>query len=386
MKKCLAIILSVCMTITLTACNGVQSGQSSINSSVAESKPQHTETPSSERSNESSSEQSKSESDNSAPVQANDTDSNILIAYFTWADNTKVDDPSAIDVDASTSASVLVPGNAAKIASWIEKRTGGDLFSIIVDEPYSSDYDECLDRAADEKAANARPTLKTRVEDMEQYDTVFLGFPNWWYTVPMAIHSFLEEYDFSGKTIVPFVTHGTGGLASTIQDIKADLPNSEVLEPIGVYRPEVDSSRPAVEAWLDSLGYTDDKSANSETENNERKLKMTVDGQEIAITLYDTPAANSLYEMLPLDLDFEDFNSVEKIAYLDSPLITEGEPDSFDPDVGDLCYYVPWGNLSIFYKDFRNSNSLVSLGRIDSGMEIILGMTGDFTVTLERAE
>lgn len=90
---------------------------------------------------------------------------------------------------------------------------------------------------------------------MDQYDTVFIGFPNWWYTVPMAIHSFLEEYNFDGKTVIPFVTHGTGGLAGTIQDITVDLPDSEILEPIGVYRTEVDSSKLDVNAWLDTLGF-----------------------------------------------------------------------------------------------------------------------------------
>lgn len=74
----------------------------------------------------------------------------------------------------------------------------------------------------------------------------------------MAIHSFLEEYDFSGKTIVPFVTHGTGGLAGTIEDVTAALPDSvTILEPIGVYRPEVDEAWPDVNEWLDSLGFTE---------------------------------------------------------------------------------------------------------------------------------
>ena len=121
-------------------------------------------------------------------------------------------------------------------------------------QSYSSDYDECLDRAAEEKANNARPELLYHVENMEDYDIVFLGFPNWWYTVPMAVHTFLEEYDFSGKTVVPFVTHGTGGLASTIKDIKADLPDSvTILKPIGVYRPEVDSSQQRVKEWVAGL-------------------------------------------------------------------------------------------------------------------------------------
>lgn len=157
-------------------------------------------------------------------------------------------------MDASTSASVLVPGNAAKLANWIQQEVGGDLFSIVVTEPYSSDYDECLDRAADEKAANFRPELVNHLDNMENYDIIFLGFPNWWYTVPMAVYSFIEEYDLSGKTVVPFVTHGTGGLAGTIKDITAALPDSvNILEPIGVYRPEVDASHDEVVKWLKGL-------------------------------------------------------------------------------------------------------------------------------------
>lgn len=180
--------------------------------------------------------------------------SRILIAYFTWADNTVVEDPSAVDVDATTSASVLAPGNAAKIADWIQQEVGGDLFSIVVEDPYSSDYDECLDRAADEKADNARPALSTHVSNMEDYDIVFLGFPNWWYTLPMPVLSFVEEYDFSSKTIVPFCTHGTGGLSSTIRDLTAALPEDvTILDAIGVYRPDVDSSRPAVQEWVKGL-------------------------------------------------------------------------------------------------------------------------------------
>lgn len=180
--------------------------------------------------------------------------SRILIAYFTWADNTVVEDPGTVDVDATTSASVLAPGNAAKIAGWIQQEVGGNLFSIVVSEPYSSDYNECLNRAADEKANNARPALVNHIEGMENYDIVFIGFPNWWYTLPMAVLSFVEEYDFSGKIIVPFCTHGTGGLASTIQDLTAALPDDvTVLDPIGVYRPEVDTARTAVQAWVSEL-------------------------------------------------------------------------------------------------------------------------------------
>lgn len=183
----------------------------------------------------------------------------ILIAYFTWAENTVVEDPSAVDVDATTSASVLSPGHAAQMAAWIQAETGGDLFSIVTADPYSSDYDECLDRAADEKAANARPALTETVANMVDYDVVFLGYPDWWATCPMAVFTFLDSYDFSGKTVIPFCAHGTSGLAASVRDIRAAVPNATVLDAVGVQRPgmdtPLDAAQSAVQNWLDRLEY-----------------------------------------------------------------------------------------------------------------------------------
>lgn len=245
MKKWIAILLAAAILLTEAGCGG----QTNQEPSAASENPPAIDSQQTVNQPEAA----------SAPVSAPTTPSEqdtprILIAYFTWADNTVVEDPSTVDVDASTSASVLVPGNAAKIADWIQQEVGGDLFSIVVSEPYSSDYDECLDRAADEKAANIRPVLVNHVDGMENYDIVFLGFPNWWYTLPMAVLSFVEEYDFDRKIIVPFCTHGTGGLASTIRDLTTALPDDvTILDPIGVYRPEVDTSRPAVQEWVAGL-------------------------------------------------------------------------------------------------------------------------------------
>lgn len=252
MKKFLSYLLVTALLFSLTACGGTGVAPTDAADSIPSTEvPDNMEK---EYADERYSEDTDKINDETSIPEQTENSSNILIAYFTWAENTYVEDPDAVDVDATTSASVLPPGNAAKIAGWIQEEVGGDLFSIVVTEPYSSDYDECLNRAADEKAADARPELLYHVENMDNYDIVFLGFPNWWYTVPMAVHTFLEEYDFSGKTIVPFVTHGTGGLSQTIQDITADLPDSvTILEPIGVYRPEVDASRPAVQEWVSGL-------------------------------------------------------------------------------------------------------------------------------------
>lgn len=178
----------------------------------------------------------------------------ILIAYFTWAENTVVENPDAVDVDATTSASVLPPGNVGLLAKWIAEETGGDTFSILTEEKYSSDYDECLNRAIEEHDTGTKPDLTDMVENMDQYDIVFLGFPNWWYSCPMAILSFLDENDLSGKTIIPFCSHGTGGFAASLQDIQKELPeNCVVLQEFGAYRPEVSQSQDELLEWLEEL-------------------------------------------------------------------------------------------------------------------------------------
>ena len=164
-----AAILSI--SISLCGCSRVNND--SQNESETLSEPKISQESSENISSVFSSERSAASESDSA--QENPTQSIILIAYFTWAENTYVEDPEAVDVDATTSASVLPPGNAAKMAGWIQEEVGGDLFSIVVTEPYSSDYDKCLDRAAEEKADNARPELLYHVENMEDYDIVFLS-------------------------------------------------------------------------------------------------------------------------------------------------------------------------------------------------------------------
>lgn len=383
MKRPVALLVLLTLLCSLTACGGNPTSQSI--SDVPESSQNAEEIPDTPLNTDPPTvSQSSGETGNS----------NILIAYFTWADNTVVEDPSSVDVDATTSASVLAPGNAAKLASWIQQEVGGDLHSIVVEEPYSSDYDECLDRAADEKAENARPALASHVDNMEDYDIVFLGFPNWWYTLPMPVLTFVEEYDWSGKTVVPFVTHGTGGLSSTIRDLTAALPEDvTILEPIGVYRPEVDASQSAIQEWIAGLDLELPQGGNGQTQKEEtntmestRRIRFSLDDDsEIIVRLNDNPAAEALYEMLPLELSFEDFNSTEKIAYLTEEIPSDGSPDQCDPDVGSLCYYIPWGNLCFFYRDFRPSSSLIPLGQVESGAGLLEGLDRTAAVMVEAA-
>lgn len=239
MKKVIGLLLALTFTFSLGGCSP-ESSEGSGNSQGQETSA--TEEPGPSAGNA---------AEETTPPQQ-DGESNILIAYFSWADNAVIDG----EVDVVASPSVTSPGNVQQLAGWVQEETGGALFSIQVTEPYSSDWDECLERANGERAENARPELTASVENMESYDTIFLGYPNWWYGAPMAVLSFLEDYDFSGKQVYLFCSHGTGGLANSVEDIRASMPGANISENIfDVYEENAASSQEDIQSWLTELGY-----------------------------------------------------------------------------------------------------------------------------------
>ncbi|WP_276818994.1 cyclophilin-like fold protein [Mailhella massiliensis] len=121
-------------------------------------------------------------------------------------------------------------------------------------------------------------------------------------------------------------------------------------------------------------------------ETQAKKIKLLFAGEQAVVVLDDHPAVRDLLSMLPMTVTFEDYNGIEKISYLQRKLHTEGSPSNCDPSVGTFAYYAPWGNLSVFYQDFRHSEGLVPLGRIESGMNSLARMQGDFSVRLEIDE
>ena len=152
------------------------------------------------------------------------------------------------------SPSVITPGNVQQLAEWVQQETGADLFSIRVAEPYPSDWDDCLARANQERGDNARPELVENVENLSQYDTIFLGYPNWWYGVPMALLTFLESNDFSGKQVYLFCSHGTGGLANSVQIITEAIPNAEISDNIfDCDEEDASSSQEEIQNWVAGL-------------------------------------------------------------------------------------------------------------------------------------
>ena len=249
MKRFLSIILAITMILSLSACGTTEGQDSSETSEDSVTVSEQAAPNDNDAEGETSSSQSAS---SDAGGEDEGGSSNILVAYFSWAGNAILAD----DVDAVASPSVVAPGNVQQLAGWVQEETGGDLFSIQVTEPYPSDWDQCLARANQERGDNARPELRGNVENLDQYDTVFLGYPNWWYGVPMALLSFLEENDLSGKQVYLFCSHGTGGLANSVEQITEATPNAVISDNIfDCYEEEAASSQGDIQSWVAELGY-----------------------------------------------------------------------------------------------------------------------------------
>ncbi|MEN6410967.1 MAG: flavodoxin [Anaerolineaceae bacterium] len=145
-------------------------------------------------------------------------------------------------------------GNTRTIAEEIHKKVGGDLFEIATVKPYPKEYNTVVDIAKREQNANNRPELAGKVENMASYDMVFIGYPNWWGTMPMAVFHFLEQYDFSGKKILPFCTHEGSRLGYSEKDIVSLCPDASVMSGLAVRGSQVNSAQNDVVQWLRQTG------------------------------------------------------------------------------------------------------------------------------------
>lgn len=141
-------------------------------------------------------------------------------------------------------------GNTEAAARIIQELTGGDLFQIEPVQAYSKDYNECIAQAQTDQKRDARPELKTWPENLEPYDMVYLGYPNYWGTMPMAVFTFLEHFDFSGKTIRPFCTHEGSGMGGSINDIRKLCPGAKVEAGLTIRGGSVGRSKKDIEKWI----------------------------------------------------------------------------------------------------------------------------------------
>ncbi len=364
MKKWLSFLLAITMAISLAACGAAEQEDSGAAGGSGPAAEQTPETPDDGGEAE-------------LPAAENTGETNVLVAYFSWADNAVL----AEDVDAVSSPSVIPPGNVQQLAGWVQEETGGDLFAIRVTDPYPSDWDSCLERANEERGSDARPELAEQVENLEGYDTVFLGYPNWWYGVPMALLTFLEQNDLSGKDVYLFCSHGTGGLARSVEIITEAAAGANISDSIfDCYEEEAASSEADIKAWVNELGFGGEDAR--ENTQAVRQIRVEFDGGTVVYALNDSAAAEALFVQLPLTVEVEDYSTNEKIFYPPQALDTTDAPPA-EGGAGVLAYYAPWGDVVLFYDSFGPNASLYELGQAVSGTELIGQMSG--TVNIEVA-
>ncbi|MCH5300420.1 MAG: NAD(P)H-dependent oxidoreductase [Ruminococcus sp.] len=143
----------------------------------------------------------------------------------------------------------LSKGNTERVAEFIQKAVGGDLFEIETVKEYAEDYYQCIEEAKQELNEGARPELKEFMDSLDEYDTIFVGYPNWWGTMPMAMFTFLENYDLTGKKIVPFCTNEGSGMGSSERDLKKTCKGASVERGLSIHGAEAAESENMVAAW-----------------------------------------------------------------------------------------------------------------------------------------
>ena len=203
MKKVFSILMVLILLFSLAACSN--NGANEESSSPTQQSSNQSSTPTEESNSQSDSSQPVEESNNSSDSSTpTETGSKSLVVYFSWS------------------------GNTENVAKSIQSQTDSDIFEIVPATPYSDDYDTVVDLAQEEQRNNDRPAISGNIENIEQYDVVYVGFPNWWGDMPMILYTFFDTYDLSGKTVALFCTSGGSGLSGTVNEVKSLEPNATV--------------------------------------------------------------------------------------------------------------------------------------------------------------
>ena len=179
------------------------------------------------------------------PAFAEDAPAHVLVVYFSHAGE-------------NYNVGVIEEGNTAKMGKIIAEQMGADIFELVPVVEYPMDYDSCLDVATEEQRTNARPEYVDEIENWDQYDTVFIGYPIWWGEIPNIVYTFMEAYDFTGKNVIPFNTHEGSGQARSQRDIEELLTSATVLKGLAVRgskaQNDAEGTGADVANWLKSIG------------------------------------------------------------------------------------------------------------------------------------
>lgn len=217
MKKVFSILMVITLLFSLSACSNTNEQENS--SSTQELNSQ-------------SSVITEKQNASSEPTgePTDETGKKSLVVYFSWS------------------------GNTENVAKSIQTQTDSDIFEIVPATPYSDDYDTVVDLAQEEQRNNARPAISGNIENIDQYDVVYVGFPNWWGDMPMILYTFFDTYDLSGKTVALFCTSGGSGLSNTVNEVKELEPNAIVTEGLHIGSSSASNPDNDVSEWLNDIG------------------------------------------------------------------------------------------------------------------------------------
>lgn len=316
---------------------------------------------------------------------------NILIAYFSRYGNTEYPE----DVDATTSASIVVDngtfGTTEYVARLIQEKTGGDLHLIETVTPYTTDFDELRDVNHNEAAEGFLPELKESNLDISEYDTVFIGFPIWATDVPQAVLSFLNEYDLSGKTVIPFCTHDGYGAGSSYASIQEASHVDAVKDGIAIEAKDVPEAADLVQEWLDSIqiggAAANDTNADiAETES--LPIQIAVGDEILEGVLYNSPLAEEFKEKLPITVSMVGYGGREYYGGIDfTPINADGGQLNFEN--GDITYCSTNNTMAIFYAQTDRPNltmEVIPIGKVTSDLAVFDTFSGSEEITFRLAE
>ena len=177
----------------------------------------------------------------------------VLVVYFSMPETSNPDNMTNEEDNSVVVIDGQVLGNTQYMAQVIQQTTGGDIFRIEPAEPYPTDHRTLLDLAAEEQKNNTRPAIAAQIENFADYDTVFVGYPIWWSDLPMIMYSFFEKYDFGGKTLIPFSTHGGSSFAGTPATIQQLEPEAAMLEGLTISRNDIQEAEQEIVDWVNGL-------------------------------------------------------------------------------------------------------------------------------------
>lgn len=277
-------------------------------------------------------------------------------------------------------------GSTERMAQQIQKVLDCDILEVEPQVAYDSDYDGMLSRAQEELSAIRQgnyPAIKTSVEDFDDYDIVFVGYPIWYSSIATPMQTFLHNHasKLSGKRIALFATSGSSGISTSVDEARRLCSGATFTETLLLTSSTFSQMESRVSAWLETLGASRENNYPSTSMN----LKITVGNRTITATMEDNAAAKDFLSRLPLEVTLNDYNNItEKIFYPSPALTTTGVIRGCAPVPGDITIYVPWNNVAIFCKSWSQSNDLIKIGHIDADGMAALNVPGNIAVKFER--